>query len=129
MLGGVAELQTLGYAARLSLRKGLVERRHPMRVQIVQAHSDHGNTGVSLIHQPAHLMGEVLHGAPFRDLHMPPPEPVEGPASGSRPYSLKKVSSLRSPTSKSTQRLPSLSSTTAVQIQTSRRFPFRLAPT
>ncbi len=52
--------------------EGLVQRRHAVRVQIVQNHPHHRGIGVSLIHQPAHPVGEVLPGAPFRDRHVSP---------------------------------------------------------
>ena len=43
-----------------------------MGVQIVQDHSHHRDLWIGLIHQPAHLAGEVLHGAPLRNLHVAP---------------------------------------------------------
>ena len=39
------------------------ERGHPMRVQIVENQPDHRDIRVGLIHQPPHLLSEVLHGA------------------------------------------------------------------
>ena len=72
MLGCVVKLQPLGDAPRLSRRKGLVQRRHPMGVEVVENHPDHWDIGISFIHQPAHLMGEVPGGAPLGNRHMPP---------------------------------------------------------
>ena len=43
-----------------------------MSVQIVQDQPHHLGFRVGFIHQPAHLVGEVLHGAPLGDRHMPP---------------------------------------------------------
>ena len=34
-----------------------------MRVQIVENQPNHRDIGVGLIHQPPHLLSEVLHGA------------------------------------------------------------------
>ncbi len=70
MLGGVVKLQTLGNATGLSRRKRLVEGRHPMRVQVVEHQPDHRDVGIAIVHQPLHLMGEVLHGALLGNGHM-----------------------------------------------------------
>ena len=43
-----------------------------MGVQIIQNHPDHRDIGIGLIHQPAHLMPEVLGGAPLGNRHVPP---------------------------------------------------------
>ncbi len=67
------ELQPLGDAPRLRRRERLVQRRLAMGVQIVQDHSNHRDIRIGLIHQPAHLVGKVLLGAPFRYLYVPPP--------------------------------------------------------
>ena len=71
MLGGVVKLQPPRDAPRLRRRKGLVQRRRAMGIEVVQNHSDHRDTGVGLVHQPAHLMGEVPGGAPLRYRHKP----------------------------------------------------------
>ena len=71
MLGGVVELQPPRYAPGLRRRKGLVQRRLAMGIEVVENHPDHRHIGVGLIHQPAHLMGEVPSGAPLRYRHMP----------------------------------------------------------
>ena len=75
MLGRVVKLQPFGDAPGLRRRKGLIQRRHLVGVQIAQDHSDHRDVGICFVHQPAHLMGEVLFGAPFRYRYMPPPQP------------------------------------------------------
>ena len=72
MLGSVMELQPFGDAPGLSRRKGLVEGSHPMCVQVVEHQPDHRDIGICLVHQPLHLMGEVLHGAPLGNRHMAP---------------------------------------------------------
>ena len=72
MLGGVVKFQFPGYAPGLLRRERLVQRRLAMGVQIVQDHSNHLGLRVDLLHQPAHLMGEVHLGAPLRHRHMPP---------------------------------------------------------
>ena len=43
-----------------------------MGVQIVQYHSNHRSIRVGHVNQPAHLVGEVRHGASFRDRHVAP---------------------------------------------------------
>ena len=43
-----------------------------MGVQVVQHHPDLLRFGVSSVRQPAHLMGEVFHGATLRHCHVPP---------------------------------------------------------
>ncbi len=79
----LVKLQPLGYAQGLRCRKGLVQRRLAMGVQVVLNHSNHPGLRVGLIHQPAHLVGEVLFGAPFRYLQMPPSPPgVRRPGTG-----------------------------------------------
>ena len=48
--------------------KGLVQRRRAVGVQIIQHHSHHSrhrDPRVGFVHQPAHPVGEVLHGAPL----------------------------------------------------------------
>ena len=72
VLGGVVKLQPLGDAPGLRRWEGLVQGRCPVSVQIVQDRPHHLGFRVGFIHQPAHLVGEVLHGAPFGDRHMPP---------------------------------------------------------
>ena len=72
MLGRVVELQSPGDAPGLRRRGGLIQRRRPMGVQIVQHHSDYGYARICLIHQPAHLAGKILHGALPGNGHMGP---------------------------------------------------------
>ena len=45
---------------------------HPVGVQVVQNHPGHRDAGIGLVHQPSHLMGKVLHGAPLCYRHMAP---------------------------------------------------------
>ena len=62
-----------------------------MRVQIVQHHSDHRYVWVGLVHQPAHLKGEVLHGTLPGDSHVAPASPGlagEEQVAGSAPHVL-----------------------------------------
>ena len=73
VLGSVVKLQPLGDAPRLRRRERLVQRRLAMGIQIVQNHSNHRDIRIGLVHQPAHLMGKVLSGAPLCYRHMPPP--------------------------------------------------------
>ena len=72
VLGGVVELQPLGNPPGLGCCKGLVQGRRPVRVQIVQDQPHHLYLRVSLVHQTAYLMGEVLHGAPLGHRHVAP---------------------------------------------------------
>ena len=69
---GVLELQPFRNPPRLGCREGLVQGRHPVGVQVVQDHPDHRDLWVGFIHQPAHLLGEILHRAPFSNRHMAP---------------------------------------------------------
>ena len=78
VLGCVVKFQPPRYAPRLRRRKGLVQGRLAMGIEVVQTHPDHRHIGVGLVHQPAHLVGEVPGGAPLRYRPMPPPELVEG---------------------------------------------------
>ena len=73
MLGRVVKLQTPRYAPRLLRRKSLVQRRLAVGIEIVQHQADHRDIGVGLVYQPAHLMGDVLGGAPLGHFHVPPP--------------------------------------------------------
>ena len=52
MLGSVVELQPFGNAPGHGRREGLVKRRHPARVQIVENQPNHRDTVVGLI--PSH---------------------------------------------------------------------------
>ena len=73
MLGHVVKLQTLGYAAGLS-RREMSRRETPIRgVQVVEYQPDHRDVGVGIVHQPLHLMGEVLHGALLGNGHVAHP--------------------------------------------------------
>ena len=85
VLRRVVEFQPFGNPPRLGCREGLVQGRHSVGVQVVQDHPDHWDLRVGFIHQPAHLLGEVLHRAPFSNRHLPPTrqrlagqEPVAG---------------------------------------------------
>ena len=75
MLGSVMKLQPLGDTPGLWGRESLVQRRHPVGVQVVQDQANHRDLRVSLVHQPAHLVGEVLGGAPLRHCHVAPARP------------------------------------------------------
>ena len=72
MLGRVVELQPLGNPPGLWRWKGLVQRRRAVGVQVVQHHPYHWDLRIGFVHQPAHPVGEVLHGAPLRNLHVAP---------------------------------------------------------
>ena len=50
----------------------LVQGCRTVRVQVVHDHPHHRGLRVSFVHQPTHLMGEVLHGAPLGHRHMTP---------------------------------------------------------
>ena len=52
--------------------EGLVQRRRAVGVQVVQDHPYHWDLRIGFIHQPAHLMGEILHRAPLGHRHLPP---------------------------------------------------------
>ena len=86
VFGRVVKLQPLGDTPCFRRREGLVKGRGPVGVQVVQNQPDYRNVGIGLIHQPPHLVGEVLLGAPLRDFHVSPPcfglagqEQVAGP--------------------------------------------------
>ena len=74
------ELQPLRNPPRLWRRERLVQGRRTVRVQslprtrygVVHDHPHHRSLRVSFVHQPTHLMGEVLHGAPLGHRHMTP---------------------------------------------------------
>ena len=72
VLGRVVKLQALHDASRLSRRKGFVQRSHAVGVQVVKDHADHWGGGIGHIHQPLHLVSEVLHGAAFGDGYVAP---------------------------------------------------------
>ena len=69
------KLQAFHDASGLSRREGFVQGRHAVGVQIVQDDPDHGGVGIGCVHQPAHLVGEVLHGAAFGDGDVAPASP------------------------------------------------------
>ena len=72
VFGSVVKLQSLHDAPSLSSRKGLVKRSHAVGVQVVEHHPYDCGVGIGHIHQPAHLVGEVRHSAPFGDRHVAP---------------------------------------------------------
>ena len=72
MFGSVVKLEAFHDAPGLSRRERLVKGRHTMSIQIVEDHADHSRVGVGHVHHPAHLMGEVLHGAPLGDGQVAP---------------------------------------------------------
>ena len=72
VLGGVVELQPLRNPTGLWRRERLVQGRRTVRVQVVHDHPHHRGLRVSFVHQPTHLMGEVLHRAPLGHRHMTP---------------------------------------------------------
>ena len=72
MLRCVVQLLPLGDAPGLRGRKGLVQRCHAMRVQVFHHQADHRYVGIGLVHQPAHAVGKVLHGALLGDGHTTP---------------------------------------------------------
>src|SRR5215207_3466552 len=72
MLRRVVELQPPSDAACFLRREGLIQRGHPVRVQVVE-HDPHPlGLRVGFIHQPLHLPRKVLHRALPRDFDMPP---------------------------------------------------------
>src|ERR671918_1576503 len=72
MLGGVVELQALENPPSLDRGKGLIQGSRAMGVQVVQDYPDHLSFRIGFIHQPPHLLGEVLHRALFGHLQVPP---------------------------------------------------------
>ena len=66
------ELQPFGYLPGFLGGEGLVQGRHSVDVQVVQDHPDHRNLRVGFIHQPAHLLGEILHGTSLGHRHVAP---------------------------------------------------------
>src|ERR671918_473189 len=72
MLGGVVELQALENPPSLGRGKGLIQGSRAMGVQVVQDYPDHLSFRIGFIHQPPHLLGEVLHRALFGHLQVPP---------------------------------------------------------
>ncbi len=71
MLGRAVKIQTPGNPAGLSRRKALIQRGLAAGIEVVQHNSYHRRIRVSLVCQPAHLLGEALGGAPLRYRHMP----------------------------------------------------------
>ena len=67
VFGRVMEPQSFRDAPSLSSRKGLVQGSHAVGVQIVKNHPYHWSVGIGYIHQPLHLVGEVLQGTAFSD--------------------------------------------------------------
>ena len=65
-------------SSRLAMRRasgageGLVKRGQAMGVQVVQNQPNHRDIGICVIHQPAHLVGKVLHGATLCYRHVAP---------------------------------------------------------
>ena len=60
-----------------------------MRVQIVENQPNHRDIGVGLIHQPPHLLSEVLHGALPGYRHVAPaPARLTGKEQVARPCPL-----------------------------------------
>ena len=90
VLGGVMELQPFRNPSGLGRWEGLVPRRRAAGVQVVQDQPHHRDLRIGFIHQPAHLMGEVLHGAPLSHRHM-----RRHPASGSQARNRFRVPSRR----------------------------------
>lgn len=72
MFGSVVKRQPFGDVPGFRRREGLIQRRHPVGVQIVQDHSNRRDVGICFIHQAAHMAGEVLFGAPLCHRHVPP---------------------------------------------------------
>ena len=72
MLGRVVKLQAFENAAGFGRRKGFVQGRRPMGVQVVQDDPHHIGLGIGFVHQPLHLLGEVHERAPVGDGDVPP---------------------------------------------------------
>ena len=72
MFGSVVKLEAFGDALSLSSRERLVKGRHAVSVQVVEDDPDHWSIRVGDIHQPPHLVSEVLHGTLLGDGHVPP---------------------------------------------------------
>lgn len=73
MLGCVVKFQPFGDAPSLRCGKDLLQGRNAVGVQIVQNQPDYRNMGIGLVHQPPHLLGEVLGGVPLGHAHISPP--------------------------------------------------------
>ena len=72
MFGRVVKLQTFGDASGLGSWKGLVQGRHAVSVQVVEDHANHWGVGIGHVHQPLHLVGEVVNSAPLGAGHLSP---------------------------------------------------------
>ncbi len=83
VLGRVVEPQPLHDASGLASREGLVKGGHAVGVQslprtrygVVEDPTPQWCVGVSHVHQPLHLVGEVHHGAPLGDGQVAPARP------------------------------------------------------
>ena len=72
VLGRVVKLQPPGNPPGLRRRESFVQGRRTMSVKVVHDHPHHRGLRVRFVHQPTHLMGEVLHGTPLGHRHLPP---------------------------------------------------------
>jgi hypothetical protein len=75
MLGCVVEIQRPQDATGFGRRKGRLQGRRGMRIQVIQDDTDHSRLGDMEVHQVLHPVGKILAGAPVSDLHMPPALP------------------------------------------------------
>lgn len=73
MLGRVVGLQLLRQAARFRERRGLVQRRHRMRVQVVHYQDQPLGSWIVLVRQLSDQVGQVLTGAALGGLYLPLP--------------------------------------------------------
>src|SRR3954469_10493918 len=67
------ELQLPHYPSSLLRRKPLVERARPVRTKVVHHHPDALGLRITFIHEPLHLLGELLLRVPLGDRDVPPP--------------------------------------------------------
>ncbi len=89
VLGCVVELQPFNDTPDLRGREGLVQGSWTMGVQIIQDNPHHLGIRVGLVHQPTHLMGEVLPGPALGDGHVPPtPQRLTGQEQAPMPLTL-----------------------------------------
>ena len=72
MFGSVVELQALENAARFRRWEGFVERGRRVGVQVILDEPNVLGVRINLIHEPAHHLGVILHGALLGHFHVPP---------------------------------------------------------
>jgi phage baseplate assembly protein W len=72
VLRRIVELQLPGQPTGFLRRKGLVQNRWCMGVEVVQHHPNHLRLRKDFIHQPFYLLGQVLPRPPLRHVDFPP---------------------------------------------------------